>query len=161
MIIVALGANLDSEIGSPVETLDAAVSELEKRGCNIVSKSRTYLTAPVPVSDDPWYHNSAVAIETYRDPYELLSLLQSIEDDFGRVRSYKNAPRLLDLDLICYDDQIVDKPELIVPHPRMHERAFVLHPVSDVCAGFIHPVTGVCLSDLMAALPDDQEIKVL
>lgn len=161
MIIIALGANLPSDYGLPCETLEKAKGAIESYGVRIVGRSQTYLTAPVPVSDDPWYHNSVVAVETDKDPYELLSLLQKIENEFGRVRTVRNAPRLLDLDLVCYNDDIVDRPELIVPHPRMNERAFVLYPVRDVCPDWSHPVSGLSVNDLISSLPDDQEFKVL
>ena len=161
MIIVALGANLPSDFGEPYETLEKAKDSLEDYGLKIIARSKTYLTAPVPISDDPWYHNSVVGVETDKNPYELLGLLQEIENTFGRVRTVRNAPRVLDLDLVAYHDEIVDRPELIVPHPRMSERAFVLFPVRDVCSDWGHPVSGRSVDDLIADLPADQEFKVI
>lgn len=159
MIVVALGANLPGRFESPKHALIAAIAELEKRGLKTIKKSRLFLTAPVPVSDQPWYHNAVVAIETMLSPFAVLEVLQSIENDFGRVRTERNAPRVLDLDLIAYHDTIVDKPELIVPHPRMHDRGFVLLPLADVAPNWVHPISKKPLKDLIANIPADQIAK--
>lgn len=162
MILVALGANLPSRFGTPAQTLGAAQNALDDHpNIRLVKSSATYLTAPVPVSDQPWYHNQVVEIETDLDPYALLGALQAIESEFGRVRSVRNAPRVIDLDLIAYHDDICDKPELIVPHPRAHERAFVLMPLRDLAPHWIHPLTGLSLDDMIAEIPSAQDIKCL
>ena len=160
MIFVALGANLPSRYGSPYDTLQAAKKAMHERGITIAASSRTWLTAPVPVSDQPWYHNEVVKVETQLSPFAMLEVLQSIEDEFGRVRTVRNAPRLLDLDLIAYGDQVLDKPDLLVPHPRMHQRAFVLLPMHEIAGeGWLHPTLGMTLSDLIMNLPQDQLAK--
>lgn len=157
MILIALGANLPSRFGSPYQTLQAAKRSIENQDIRIISESRTWITAPVPVSDQPWYHNEVIAVNTALSPYALLEVLQGIENDFGRVRTVRNAPRLLDLDLVAYGDTILDKPELIVPHPRMHQRAFVLRPLSDITPVWHHPLTGQSLADMLMRIPADQE----
>jgi len=159
MILIALGANLPSNYGRPDETILAAQKVMDEQGIHVVQSSRIWLTAPVPVSDQPWYHNAVVQVETSLSPYALLEMLQSIENDFGRVRTVRNAPRLLDLDLIAYHDRILDKPDLIVPHPRMHERAFVLMPLQDIVSSWTHPVYGFDLSDMIAKIPDEQKAQ--
>lgn len=160
MIIVALGANLPSRFGSPERTLRKALEALNDAGVRILNASSIWLTAPVPVSDQPWYRNMAVSVETAKSPYELLETLQAIEARFGRVRTVRNAPRLLDLDLIAYGDAILDRPELIVPHPRMHRRAFVLLPMREVAPDdWLHPVLGLSLDELIANLPAGQEAR--
>lgn len=160
MIVVALGANLPSRFGTPAQTLEAAKAAMEKAGLRVVKSSRTWLTAPVPVSDQPWYHNAVVAIETDLDAFQLLSALQSIENDFGRVRIERNEPRVLDLDLVAYNDEIIDRPALIVPHPRMHERAFVLLPLQEIAPeGWQHPILKKSLADLVGIIPADQMAK--
>lgn len=160
MIIVALGANLPSRFGGPAETIEAAKLKMVEEGLVISRSSRTWLTAPVPVSDQPWYHNAVVSIKTDLDPFQLLSCLQSIENDFGRTRILRNEPRVLDLDLVAYNNQIIDRPALIVPHPRMHERAFVLLPMADIVSAedsaWIHPVSGAHLDGLIALIPPEQ-----
>jgi 2-amino-4-hydroxy-6-hydroxymethyldihydropteridine diphosphokinase len=161
LILIALGANLPSRYGQPYETLIAAKGAMRDAGLNIVRQSSTWLTAPVPVSDQPWYHNEVVALETPLSPYGLLEALQAIEQAFGRVRTVRNAPRVLDLDLIAYHDAILSKPELIVPHPRMHKRAFVLLPLREIAPDWMHPVLQAPLSSLIAALPEGQNARMM
>lgn len=163
MILIALGANLPSQFGSPAETIEAAYQALEKKGVDIKKKSRIWLTAPVPYDpDQDWYHNSVIEVETDLPAHDLLDLMLKIEEEFGRVRTIKNAPRLLDLDLIAYHDEIIkDDERLIVPHPRIHERLFVLKPLEDVAKNWTHPVSGQNISDMLQNIPDDQEAKPL
>lgn len=161
MIIIALGANMPGPHGGPRETLVSAKKALEVFDIRILKSSRTWLTAPVPVSEQPWYHNEVVQIDTKLTPFALLETLQGVENDFGRIRMARNAPRVLDLDLIAYNDEIIDRPELIVPHPRAHERAFVLLPLQEIAPDWVHPVSGKTLSTLIAALPKGQEAKAL
>lgn len=156
MILVALGANLPGRFASPRAALEAAMEALSAKNIHIQKTSRIFLTAPVPVSDQPWYHNAVVAVETGLSPYALLETLHEIEAALGRVRAERNAPRVIDLDLIAYNDVIIEKPELIVPHPRAHLRAFVLQPLADIAPEWVHPLTGQRLPDLIAALPADQ-----
>jgi 2-amino-4-hydroxy-6-hydroxymethyldihydropteridine diphosphokinase len=161
LILIALGANLPSRHGRPHETLAAARAAMTARNLRIVRQSSTWLTAPVPVSDQPWYHNEVVALETELSPYGLLEALQAIEHEFGRVRTVRNAPRVLDLDLIAYNDVVLSKPELIVPHPRMHRRAFVLLPLREIAPDWEHPVLHTVLSDLIDNLPADQNAQMM
>ncbi|HEU4837792.1 MAG TPA: 2-amino-4-hydroxy-6-hydroxymethyldihydropteridine diphosphokinase [Micavibrio sp.] len=158
MKIVALGANLPSRFGTPAQTLYAALKAMAEREIWPVQISRIWKTAPVPfVEGQPWYHNAVAAVETSKPANDLLKTLLSIEEEFGRVRTVRNAPRLLDLDLIAYDGQIIPEgPEIIVPHPRMDARAFVLLPMADILDEWAHPQTGATLNDLIAALPKDQ-----
>lgn len=159
MILVALGANLPSRFGTPAQTLYAALKAMAEADIWPVQFSRVWKTAPVPYSDDqPWYHNAVAEVRTSLEPDALLRSLLRIEEAFGRVRTVKNAPRLLDLDLIAYDDRVIHQGEdLIVPHPRMHERAFVLMPLSDLLDDWTHPESGASLEALLAALPNGQE----
>ncbi len=159
MIIIAIGANLKSpEYGLPLQTCKKALSRLEELGVEIVKQSRWLKTAPVPISDAPWYVNAVAQIKTDLTPNELLELLHGIEDEFGRVRPFVNAPRILDLDLIAYNDFIsAPGDHLVVPHPRMHERAFVLLPLLDIDEDWFHPVIGKTAKELSLSIPVDQE----
>ncbi len=159
MILIALGANLPSHYGTPRDTLKEALKVMEAQGLKPVSVSRLWLTAPVPISDQPWYHNAVVAIETDLPPTELLGVLQKVENDFGRVRDVRNEPRVLDLDLLAYHDQLLDVAGLTVPHPRLHERAFVLLPLRDIAPDWQHPSRYDTLSDMIDAIPDDQKAE--
>jgi 2-amino-4-hydroxy-6-hydroxymethyldihydropteridine diphosphokinase len=152
MIIVALGANLPSKFGPSHVTLDAAIGSLAQEGGDIVARSRTYRSAPVPRSDQPDYFNAVVAIRTTLDPSALLGLLNRIEARFGRERREPNAARTLDLDLIAYDDIVRDTAP-ILPHPRMHERAFVLLPLAEIAPIWRHPRLGLSIDALIEALP--------
>lgn len=152
MIFVALGANLPSKFGSPRLTLDAAIGSLAQEGGDIVAQSRVYRSAPMPKSDQPDYFNAVVAIETALDPSALLDVLNRIETRFGRERRASNAARTLDLDLIAYDDIVCDITP-ILPHPRMHERAFVLLPMAEIAPNWRHPRLRLTIAALIGALP--------
>ena len=157
MILIALGANLPSRFGTPAQTLAAARQAMEAAGLKIIKASADWLTAPVPVSDQPWFHNAIVAVETSLDAFQILSVLQNIENDFGRTRVVRNEARILDLDLIAYHDQVIDSPSLIVPHPRMHQRAFVLMPLREIAPDWKHPILTQSLNDLIGVIPSDQQ----
>jgi 2-amino-4-hydroxy-6-hydroxymethyldihydropteridine diphosphokinase len=102
-----------------------------------------------------------VGLETMLDPRPLLHALQMIESDLGRVRSFQNAPRTLDLDLLLYDDVVIATPDLTVPHPRLHERVFVLVPLAEIAGDLIHPVLNQSVVALLASLPDPSGIERL
>lgn len=157
VILVALGANLPSRFGAPKETLQTALKRLEECGVAVLACSRFWKTRPVPVSDQPWFVNAVAAVRTELDPAQLLALLHRLENEFGRVRTVVNAPRLIDLDLIVYGDTVLS-PEsgLTLPHPRAGERAFVLLPIQDIAPDWTHPVTGEGLASMLARVPADQ-----
>ena len=127
--LIALGSNL----AKPVEQLKGAIACLKKNNAiAIVAVSHFYRTAPVGYANQPDFINAAICVQTSLTPMGLLRVLNQIEDDFGRVRTFQNAPRTLDLDLIDYAEQIWNTERLILPHPRAHERGFVLQPLSDM-----------------------------
>lgn len=150
---IALGSNLGDRWG----TLSAAVRRLRAEpGIRVVRTSAFYETAPVncpPGSGE--FFNAVVAAETERPPEDVLRLLLAIEREFGRVRSEPNSPRTLDLDLILYGDRVVRTPELTLPHPRMHERAFVLVPLAELNSEAVHPTLARTMRELVAAVPRD------
>jgi len=166
MILIGLGANLSSDkFGTPLETLESCLLSFAEHALYIKARSRWFKSAPVPISDQPWYINGVVCIETKQGPRDLLKCLLRIENDYGRVRNEANSPRVLDLDLITYDDLIVedegeleDKP-FCIPHPRMHERAFVLHPINDIDSAWKHPKSQKTLPHLISLLSSDQIIQ--
>ncbi|HEX7969738.1 MAG TPA: 2-amino-4-hydroxy-6-hydroxymethyldihydropteridine diphosphokinase, partial [Stellaceae bacterium] len=133
MILLGLGANLPSAAhGSPQATLAAALDALAAEGVAVDKLSPWYRSAPVPADDQPWYVNGVAAVATRLAPAELLKLLHRVERRFGRVRQRRNEPRVLDLDLLDYDGLVQPGgPRAILPHPRLHERAFVLLPLRD------------------------------
>jgi 2-amino-4-hydroxy-6-hydroxymethyldihydropteridine diphosphokinase len=160
-ILVALGANLISErYGTPIETLEAALGALAARDIRTLKRSRWFESAPVPISDQPWYVNGVISVRTPLSAEATLSSLHEIEAEFGRVRQIRNEARVLDLDLIAYGDLVIDQPGgMIVPHPRLAERAFVLLPLADILPDWRHPASGLGLSEMIEALPQDQMIR--
>lgn len=156
MILIGLGANLPSSGRSAYETILAAFDSFTNKNINIVAKSSIWRTAPVPVMDQPDYYNAVIAVETDLRPKPLLDVLQDIESLFGRVRTTLNAPRVLDLDLLAYNNVVNDDPLLTLPHPRMHQRAFVLLPMKEIAPTWRHPVTRTLLEVYIHMLPRDQ-----
>ncbi len=159
MIYISLGANLPSLAGGPLETLRAALGMFPDYGLRVVKTSGFYRTSPVPASDQPDFINAVAATQSALSAEKILDALMQIEQKFGRIRAEKNAARSLDLDLIDAHGKILNSANLILPHPRLAERAFVLRPLADVAPEWVHPVTGKKLAALMAALPNGQRIE--
>jgi len=158
VILIGLGANL----GEPKESCLAALKALEAHSSiKVLEVSRWYKTAPVPVSDQPWYVNGAASLETSLSAEALLALLHEIEAGFGRVRRKKNEARTLDLDLLAYGNQVSEERSLRLPHPRLAERAFVLMPLKDIAPDWRHPVSGKSVMRMLDELPVGQKIQAL
>jgi 2-amino-4-hydroxy-6-hydroxymethyldihydropteridine diphosphokinase len=155
---LALGSNLGDRRGY----LDAALRRLRAEpGVRVVAVSPYYETAPVGgPPGQPRYLNAVAAVETALAPQALLRLLLEMEHRFGRVRAGRDAPRTLDLDLLLYGDQTWDEPELTIPHPRMHQRAFALVPLADLAPNAVHPVLRMTVRELLAHLPEADRASV-
>jgi 2-amino-4-hydroxy-6-hydroxymethyldihydropteridine diphosphokinase len=157
MILIAFGANLPGPDGAPPhETCRRAILAVAALpGLRLEAVSRFYATAPIPVSDQPPYINGVMRLTGEADPAALLAEVLAIEARFGRSRSVANAARSLDLDLIAIGDlaRAPPTPDPILPHPRAHERAFVLMPLMDVAAEWRHPRLGRTAAELLAELP--------
>jgi 2-amino-4-hydroxy-6-hydroxymethyldihydropteridine diphosphokinase len=158
-IIIAVGANLPYENGQPIDTCLRAVQVLDGHGVRVTEVAPWYETAPVPANDDPWFVNGVLTVQTALPPQDLLDHLHTIERDFLRHRAELNAPRTLDLDLLAYGDMVLDdsKHSLVIPHPRLHERAFVLKPLVDILPRWRHPVLGKTAKELYDSLPLDDK----
>lgn len=161
-ILVALGANLVSADGrTPLATCEWAVLRLaELPGLELRRVSRWYVTRPVPASDQPDFVNGVALLRGAAEPHALLQALHAIEAAAGRVRGAANAARTLDLDLLAMDGLVVASDGLVLPHPRLQDRAFVLAPLVDVQPEWRHPLLGRAASALLREVAD-QEIEVL
>jgi 2-amino-4-hydroxy-6-hydroxymethyldihydropteridine diphosphokinase len=143
---VALGSNLND----PDKQVRAGIEELAMIPDTRLSRSSSlYRSAPVGYRDQPDFTNAVARIETALTPRELLDALLAVEQRYGRVRDFPNAPRTLDLDIVLFGDSVVQEPGLTIPHPRMHERAFVLMPLAEIAPYVIVPGCGP-VSELLA-----------
>jgi 2-amino-4-hydroxy-6-hydroxymethyldihydropteridine diphosphokinase len=162
MILLGLGGNLDSpEFGTPAQNLDAALALLAASGVRVAARSPFYRSAPVPPSDQPWFVNGVAHIETPLAPHALLALLHRIEARIGRIRGERWAARIIDLDLLAYGDRVITgqgENGLILPHPRLSERAFVLAPLLDLAPSWRHPISGKDTREMLGALGSGQEL---
>lgn len=131
---IALGTNL----GNRLANLKAAVAALTPQ-MSVLAKSHIYETPPWGYAEQPAFLNQAVKVETYLEAEPLLRHLKRLELALGREPSFQNGPRLIDLDLLFFDDLVLETPVLTVPHPRVHERAFVLVPLNDIAPEYMHP----------------------
>ena len=153
---VALGANL----ADPVAQLRAALAELAKLPeSRLLKASSLYRTAPVGIHDQPDFINAVAALETTLSAQDFLGALFEIEARFGRRRDFHHAPRTLDLDLLLFDEQIIDSPQLQLPHPRMHLRAFVMAPLLEIAPDCRIPGRGTAAAWLPATRM--QKIEIL
>lgn len=162
LILIGLGANLDSpRWGTPRETLTAALTALEKEGACVLARSAWYRSAPVPPSDQPWFINAVVSVATRLDALGLLMLMQAIEQRFGRVHSQPNAARVIDLDLLDYCGEQIISSQLVLPHPRLHQRRFVLEPLVEIAPEWRHPISNLTAQQLLVDLTSRQPIERL
>ena len=160
MIYLGIGSNLPSTAyGSPAANCRVAIARLQETGFIVLAQSRFYETAPVPRSDQPWFVNCVVGVATDLTPPAALGACLAVEESMGRVRSVRNAARIVDIDVLIWHDLALDAPDLVLPHPRLHRRAFVLLPLSDIAPGWRHPTLGAGIGDLISKLPADQEIR--
>lgn len=154
---IGLGANL----GEPRRQVEEAVRRLrEADEVEVVRVSACYLTPPLGPPGQPWYVNAAVQVKTRLTPEELLRVLIGIETAMGRVRGERWGPRLIDLDLLLYNGESIDGPDLTVPHPEMARRGFVLAPLAEIAAQAWHPALGKTVGELLTELDPAEQAAV-
>ena len=144
IVYLALGSNL----GDRLANLKQAISSLTPQ-LDVKAKSSVYETPPWGFEDQPKFLNQVIKGQTYLDPEPLLKHLKRLEVALGRKESFPNGPRLIDMDILFYDDLIVEKPSLVIPHPRVHERAFVLLPLTDIAPDLVHPVNKKSVREML------------
>jgi 2-amino-4-hydroxy-6-hydroxymethyldihydropteridine diphosphokinase len=148
-----------SNMGDRLQNCRKGTESLTAPGnSRILAQSRIYTTEPVDYEDQGWFINMMVKLETAHDPFQLLDQIEDIQRAAGRLHDpIRFGPRILDLDIILYDDRIIDSERLVVPHPRMHKRRFVLKPICDIDPSIIHPVLKQEMHFLLKRLADENQ----
>ena len=148
MVYLLLGSNL----GNRKEILDKAINLLSQKVGVVILQSKDYETAPWGVTNQPDFLNLVVSIQTRIKPLQILEITQSIENQLGRIRKEKWGARLIDIDILFYGDEILDEPNLKIPHPLLQERDFALSPLAEIAPDFVHPVLGKTILELREKL---------
>lgn len=152
---------LGSNEGNRLQWLDSAIQILKENCGVIVSISSIYETAAWGLEDQPGFLNMAICIQTELSPTELLKEINNIETDLGRQRTIKWGQRTLDIDILFYNDHIIQKPNLTIPHPEIANRRFALAPLNDIAADLVHPVSQKTISQLLVETTDNLPVKKL
>lgn len=152
---ISVGSNMGNRLQNCRQGITALTRSGESR---ILAQSRFYMTEPVDYKDQDWFINMVAKLETTHDPFELLDNIKSVQRDAGRKRDViRFGPRVLDLDIIFFDDLVLESDRLVVPHPRMHHRRFVLKPICDIDPTIIHPVLKKDMQSLLEGLGEDTQ----
>jgi 2-amino-4-hydroxy-6-hydroxymethyldihydropteridine diphosphokinase len=155
VIYLSLGSN----VGDRPENLRGAIVALAKAGVEVLRVSSVYETQPVDYLDQAWFLNMALEAETELGALELLHALREIEAQMGSQKLIAKGPRLIDMDILLYGDQVIDTPELQVPHPRMHLRRFVLEPLAEIAPDVRHPVSRLSATEMLVSTPDKSAVR--
>lgn len=154
LVYLSLGSNVGGRAGH----IRKALARLETEG-RVVAVSSLYETEPVDFTDQPWFVNCVVAIETSKTPAQLIAALLGIEREMGRQRTQKKGPRTIDIDILLFGDDLVDLPKLTIPHPAIQQRRFVLEPLAEIAPDARHPVLNMTIAELLTALPAGQAVR--
>jgi 2-amino-4-hydroxy-6-hydroxymethyldihydropteridine diphosphokinase len=149
--------SLGSNMGDRETHLSQAIERLQSEG-RVVSASSVHETEPVEFTDQAWFLNCALALETTRTPEQVMSAILNIEHEMGRQRIQKKGPRIIDIDILLFGDLILDSPALTIPHPAMQNRRFVLEPLAEIAPQAPHPVLKKTIRELLDALPAGQRV---
>ena len=143
-VYIAMGTNLGDRLANLRAALAALAPDIQR-----LDESPVYETEPWGYTDQPPFLNMVLRAATDLSPHDLLNRLKNIESTLGRIPSFRNGPRLIDLDILFYDDITLNTPPLVIPHPRLHERAFVLVPLADIAPGLAHPALEISVAQLV------------
>jgi 2-amino-4-hydroxy-6-hydroxymethyldihydropteridine diphosphokinase len=152
--------SLGSNVGDRAANLRTAIAKLSELG-SVIAVSSFYETEPVETSPQPWFLNCAVKLDTEKMPRQLIAAILNLEQAMGRQRRKEKAPRAIDIDILLFGSSIVELPSLTIPHPRMHERRFVLEPLAEIAPDARHPVSKRTIRELRDSLPAGQHVKKL
>src|ERR1700686_3621758 len=155
LIYLSLGSNL----GDRAANLERAIKALPAAGVRVLRRSSLYETEPVDFLDQPWFLNCVVEAETLLPPEQLLPILQGIERQMGSRKLVARGPRIVDLDVLFYGEDVIRTPEMEIPHPRMAERRFVLVPLAELAPAIRHPVLLATIAELLAATRDTSVVR--
>ena len=151
---ISVGSNL----GNKRENCRRGIQSLTRQNAWLKAQSCIYQTEPVDYTDQDWFINYVVKIETNLDPFQLLDRIQTIQRKAGRIQDQiRFGPRILDLDILLFDEVVINSGRLIIPHPRMHKRRFVLKPLCDIDPALIHPVLQTDVQSLLDNLDDNEQ----
>ncbi len=150
--------SLGSNVGDRSANLHTAIDHLRTLG-DVAAVSSFYETEPVELTAQPWFLNCAVKLETEKMPRQLLAAILAIEQKMGRRRTLKKGPRIIDLDILLFGSSVIEMKGLIIPHPAMHERRFVLDPLTEIAPDVLHPVVKQTIRELRGALPPGQVVR--
>ncbi|OIP80770.1 2-amino-4-hydroxy-6-hydroxymethyldihydropteridine diphosphokinase [Candidatus Peregrinibacteria bacterium CG22_combo_CG10-13_8_21_14_all_44_10] len=153
-VFLGLGSNMGDKLGNLTSSYDV----LESLGLNILEKSAIYESEPWGWLDQSSFLNQVLKVETNLSPESLVRVCKEAEKQVGRIDSFKWGPRVLDVDVIFYENMVVNKPECSIPHHLMHERRFVLEPLNEIAASAVHPVFGKTVSELLASCEDQGSV---
>lgn len=155
-VYLSLGSNL----GDRAANLQQAIEKLSDLGI-VTAVSSFYDTEPVEMTNQPWFLNCAVRLDTEKMPRQLIAGILALEQSMGRQRKQQKGPRIIDIDVLLFGSSIVELPNLTIPHPRMHQRRFVLEPLAEIASDARHPVFKRTIRDLRDMLPPGQTVKKL
>ncbi|MGE5082093.1 MAG: 2-amino-4-hydroxy-6-hydroxymethyldihydropteridine diphosphokinase [Acidobacteriota bacterium] len=150
--------SLGSNLGNREQNLEEAVRRASTLG-RVVAVSSFYETEPVEVTDQPWFLNCVLALETTAEPAQLMRELLRIEHEMGRQRLVKKGPRSIDIDILLFGNAVVNTPDLTIPHPEMTRRRFVLEPLAEIAPELLHPVSQKTVTRLLAELAPGQRVQ--
>jgi len=153
--------SLGSNVGDRAKNLRDAIAALRNVGIDVTRISSMYETEPVDYLDQPWFVNMAVEAQTELAPSALLEILRGIETQMGSKKLITKGPRLIDMDILLYGNEVIDTPELQVPHPRMHLRRFVLEPLAEIAPNVRHSISGLSVSEMLTRTPDKSAVRVV